>query len=154
MCNKDTSFSRWQADAITAMINHEQIECGLLIKNSAGSPKNVRSRLSQLKYRSFLWQVYSYILGRGSAATASISLSEEFSATPKIECVVHKKGKFSQFLNDTDVDHIKSCNLDFILRFGVDSCEEVCVIRSFSLIGHQFNLVLSRIFKYLGLQKA
>ena len=117
MCNKHTSFPKWQVDAITALISHPHIECGLLIKNCEVSQNNFKSRIKQLKYRSFLWQIYSYFLGRGSVATERISLSKELSVIPEIECVVQKKGKFSEFFNENDIDHIKNCNLDFILRF-------------------------------------
>ena len=117
MCNKESSFPKWQVDAITALISHPHIECGLLIKNCEVSQNNFKSRIKQLKYRSFLWQIYSYFLGRGSVATERISLTKELSAIPEIKCVVQKKGKFSEFFNENDIEHIKSCNLDFILRF-------------------------------------
>jgi hypothetical protein len=117
MCNKDTTFPRWQADAITALINHEEIECGLLIKNCEGNSRKFKSRLRQLKYRTFLWQIYSYVLGRRSTATENIQLSKELSATPEMECVVKKRGKFSEYFDESDIVRIKSFNLDFILRF-------------------------------------
>lgn len=117
MCNKDFLFPKWQVDAIIALINHPHIECGLLIMNYDISQNNFKSRLKQLKFRSFLWQIYSYFCSRNSVADKRISLRKELSTIPKIECVIQKKGKFSEFFHEHDIDYIKNCNLDFILRF-------------------------------------
>ncbi|MBT4516297.1 MAG: hypothetical protein HOC78_00160, partial [Candidatus Komeilibacteria bacterium] len=117
MCGDTTSFPKWQADAITLLIDNKQIECSLLIQNGLEKPRNFSSRLRLLKYNSFLWQIYSYILGRRSIATKSVSLSKELSKIPKIVCNVLKQGNFSEFFNRNDVEHIKSYKLDFILRF-------------------------------------
>jgi hypothetical protein len=117
MCGDTASFPKWQADAITLLIDNKQIECSLLIQNGLEKPRNFSSRLKLLKYNSFLWQIYSYILGRRSIATKSVSLSKELSEIPKIVCNVRKQGNFSEFFNRNDVEHIKSYKLDFILRF-------------------------------------
>jgi hypothetical protein len=117
MCNKEISFQRWQANAITALIAHEQIECCLLIQNGIVNKRNFRSRLRLLKYKSFLWQIYSYVAGKDSTATKSVLLDNKLSRISKMTSIVQKKGKFSEFFSDNDVEHIKSFNLDFILRF-------------------------------------
>jgi len=117
MCNKDLTFPKWQADTIYSLMNHEKISCELLILNVEVSSHNFLSRLGQVNYKSFLWQIYSYFFGRHSKITKRVSLNKELFNIPRLECLVHKKGKFSQFFEAGDIKSIKETDLDFILRF-------------------------------------
>jgi len=117
MCSKDMTFPKWQADAISNLINHDGIECSLVIKNSTENLSTFKSRVRQLKFPSLLWQIYSYIIGRSSLEAARVSFLDVLSKTPQIECSAIMKGKFFEVFRDKDVELIKSYNLDFILRF-------------------------------------
>lgn len=117
MCNKDLSFPKWQHDAILSLIKNENICCELLIINSEMNSRNFISKIKQLKISTIFWQLYSYYIGRKSEITKRISLIEELSDVERINCIVNKKGKYSEYFKEDDVDFIKKKKLDFILRF-------------------------------------
>jgi len=117
MCNKDLTFPKWQADTISLLMSHNEISCELVIVNAEVSSHNLLSRILQLSFRTLLWQIYSYFSGRDSNITRRTSLNNELLNIPKLDCIVRKEGKYSQFFKEEDVISIKEKELDFILRF-------------------------------------
>ena len=55
MCNKDLTFPKWQADAISLLMSHNEISCELVIVNAEVSSHNFLSRILQLSFRTLFW---------------------------------------------------------------------------------------------------
>ena len=141
MCN-DLIFSAWEAETIRHLIHTKGVSLELLIGN-ADRIEPVRNNIifedrrqniikkvlrpALVIYRRFirnlrtpLWHKYQRFVNKHYTADCDrqISLSNELVNVDMIYCRTNKKGKYSQYFTESDIDKIKSHNLDMILRFG------------------------------------
>ena len=119
MVNGDT-VKRWQFDTIKLLIDNG-IELSLIIKNGNNSKpyKSFFDKLIHYPYRMFLfrfWQRYFF----KPAAERLVEIATEVEKSPEIMTVMPICKGISTYLPDSDIEKIKSFNLDFILRFGFD----------------------------------
>ena len=141
MCNGLT-FSAWEAETIRHLINTRGVSLELLIGNAERIEpiqnndvfENRRQHIIKkvlrpplMIYRRFirnlktpLWYRYERFINRRYTVDCDrqISLSDELINVNMIYCRTNKKGKYSQYFTKSDIDKIKSYNLDIILRFG------------------------------------
>jgi hypothetical protein len=142
MCN-GINFSAWEAKTIRHLINTKGVSLELLIGNADRiepirnniifdyrSQRNIIKktlRPTVMTYRRFirnvrtpLWYKYERFINKHYSADCDrqISLSDELINVDMIYCRTTKKGKYSQYFIRSDIDKIKSYNLDMILRFG------------------------------------
>ena len=123
MCS-NTVFPIWRALTIEKLLSSENIELSLIIingnpsssKNRDSIVKNIFSRLFLNKY--LLLNLYNRISVNNISTVQLIDISESFSDIPTIICKTKKRGKFSEYFYEKDLDVISKHNLDFILRFG------------------------------------
>ncbi|MBI5056253.1 MAG: hypothetical protein HZB61_06550 [Nitrospirae bacterium] len=95
----------------------ENVELGLLIIDDDHGASLIK--WSKLKKLTKIWSLYSFFfVNRRSNALKSVDLSAALSHVPAIHCRVIRKGKFSQYFNESDISQVKRHDLDFILRFG------------------------------------
>jgi len=113
-CNGYT-FARWQANAITALLDNPHFELSLLIIND--NPATKKSFVQKLFDPALLFRQYENYFLKIPAKTP-VDISDKLSNCPFIKIKTYKKGKHSQYFYDEDVTIIKSHHLDFIVRFG------------------------------------
>lgn len=142
MCN-GLNFSAWEAETIRHLINTKGVSLELLIGNAdriepiwnnninldlqqQNIIKKVLRRIFRI-YRQFLqflktplWHQYERIINNFSPADCDrqVSMSNDLIDIDMIFCRTYKKGKYSQYFTEFDLNKIKSYNLDVILRFG------------------------------------
>lgn len=115
LCNND-KLQKWQLETIQHLISGGHT-CLLLIEDGNQYPvptfieKLIHYPYSKLFVR--LW--FRYLMKPD--AKEIVSFADLNFNIPKLECITLKKG-FAQYFSDSDVENIKSCQLDFILRFG------------------------------------
>src|SRR6266568_2030454 len=110
---------KWQRMCVERILATGNAELSLIILDS---PKNYpqRSLLKKIRdagSKNILFQAYLRLFYRAASAK-SCDISDLFDKVPSIECVVKKKGRYSQYFALEDIEAIKSYNLDVILRFG------------------------------------
>lgn len=141
MCN-GLSFAAWEAETIHHLVNTKGVSLELLIGNAdriAPIQNNVilehkqqniikkalrRILRFQRQFLLFLkvplWHRYERFLNKYYPADCDqqIELRDCFINIDMIYCRTDRKGKYSQYFTKSDIDKIKSYNLDMILRFG------------------------------------
>lgn len=115
----ESGIPRWEKECIDHLLATGMVELSLIIVDD---PQNYPQRSMLKKVKSVglnkaLFQTYTRTLYK-PASCKILPYPEWYDTTPKISCVVEKKGKFSQYFKASDLDTIKGYNLDFILRFG------------------------------------
>jgi len=140
-------FTAWQAETIRHLINTKRVSLELLIGDSdiiepiPNISSNIQSQnilkkiLRPVKifqrlltlYRQFfrllktpLWNLYQQFENSyfPTECDLKVSMSDELINIDTIYCRTYKKGKHSQYFTKSDLDRIKSYELDMILRFG------------------------------------
>jgi len=117
MCN-GTIFPRWQAEAIQKVIDIPGVVPGLLIIND----KKVLPLSFLIAYffdlGKLFWKIYSVFIRIKLKSSQKIDLSEVLKDVKRVNCETIRKGKYSQYFKESDIESIKAADLDFILRFG------------------------------------
>ena len=142
MCN-GLNFSAWEAETIRHLINTNGVSLELLIGNAdrieqiwnnninldfqqQNIVKKVLRRVLKIYRQSLqflktpLWHRYQRFVNNFFPADCDrqISMNDELINVDMIFCRIFKKGKYSQYFTKSDLEKIKSYNLDMILRFG------------------------------------
>lgn len=118
MCLGD-SLPQWQRLCIEKLLATGNAELSLIILDS---PKNyprrsLAKKITDAGFKNILFNIYLRFLYR-PASIQTCSVADLFNSVPTIECVVKKKGKYSQYFTPEDIGTIKNHDLDIILRFG------------------------------------
>ena len=123
MC-KGEILPQWQADTIRKLLEEEDVQLELLIldqriKKKKSAVYYISRTLEKIKKGNTLWVLYNHLhVKRRCKSNRPNDLSGLFEDVPVLKCLVNKKGKYSEYFTEEDVESIKSYNLDFILRFG------------------------------------
>ena len=121
MC-RSLTFPNWQAQCLRLLLANPNVEPALVILDSRSPepPSSLWKKLATLaRLRINLFSLYNrYIVARCARATQPVDLSSLFKDVPRIQCVVTRKGKFSEYFAPDDLVRIRQANLDFMLRFG------------------------------------
>ena len=115
MCN-GTVFQRWQTDALNDLARHGH-QLVLLVVDARSTPETSRFRsLLKKKWSTFL---FSFLENRVFKPDARrlCTLNIGTGGVKTLHCLVEQKG-FSEHFTGADVDFIRNCKVDFILRFG------------------------------------
>lgn len=103
----------WQAKCIEEL-RAVGAEPALLIE-----PKNAAvgiHRLRHLRRERILFHLYEELLK--PRALQPVDLGTELRDVPTLRCRTDKRGKFSEYFGESDIQRIREAHLDFILRFA------------------------------------
>lgn len=114
MC-RESHLAKWQADSIQKLIDEQSAKLSLVIYDARPSESYMDK---YLKLRNLLWTAFMFLKRKKFRATQKIDCSAWFDVVETMNCQVIKKGKFSEYFNEKDIDKIESVELDFILRFS------------------------------------
>ena len=112
-------LSKWQYDCIK-LLNDSGIAKIVLIINDASVSQESSSLGTKFKNyfnKHTLYKLSSRFLFKVQAFE-HVAVADEFDKITTINCTTTKKGKFSEYFNQDDIDQISNYKLDFILRFG------------------------------------
>ena len=112
-------LSTWQYDCIR-LLNESGIAESVLIINDASvsnQKSSVKDKLKSYLNKHALYKLSSRLLFKIPAYDHKI-VSEVLSNIELVNCTTTRKGKFSEYFNESDIKLIRSYKLDFILRFG------------------------------------
>lgn len=115
LCNSPV-LHQWQANAIQQLLQHPNFELCLILQNNS-EPKKSQSLFNKLFSRTILFRQYETRFLK-ITAKQSVDMSGEFAPIPLLKITPNKKGKYSQYFTNDDVETIKKYGLDFIVRFG------------------------------------
>ena len=121
MVNGDT-VKQWQFDTIKLLIDNG-IELSLIIKNGDNSKpyKSFFDKLLHYPYRLFLFRFWQRYFFKPAAEHQTLLVGTDHVCPQPAEMTVMPIHKgISTYFSDSDIEKIKSFNLDFILRFGFD----------------------------------
>jgi hypothetical protein len=121
-----TALAAWEAECVRQLMAVPGVEPALLIteKKPAGAPapasssplKKVRSLLRSEKP---LWVIYQRFFAEGKIrALEPVDCSAILGGLPRMDCEVIRKGKFSEYFREEDLEAIRSQGLAFMLRFA------------------------------------
>lgn len=110
-------LQEWQSRCIENLLALNGVELGLFIVDEGDGDLSMLDKIKQVPANELLFHVYRK-LPPASRATSRVSMENYLSAVPSITCQPIRKGKFSQYFTDDDLQTIRSHNLDFILRFA------------------------------------
>lgn len=118
MC-KGTSFEKWQAKCLENLLAQDDIKTELLIIDSNDPLRTILGKIKELisHPNRILFYFYMQLICR-SRARRQVDMANSFEGVPSILCNITKKGKFSQYFSDADIEIIREYDLDLILRFG------------------------------------
>jgi hypothetical protein len=125
MCT-GTRFPAWQAQAIASLLALDGVSAELLILDGGRTRRfpAAKVRLFGAMFRRLalrqgrLWSLYARVALRRSVAERPVNLSAALSDVPAISCTTTHWGKYSRYFSRSDLDAIRSFDLDFILRFA------------------------------------
>jgi hypothetical protein len=94
------------------------VEISLLITRDA--PPGAANRLSKLKdHRRLLWTLFNKgYVERRSRASTPVDMATDLAGVPELHCRTIPVGSYAERFSDSDVDDIRSHELDLILRFS------------------------------------
>ncbi|MFK5857307.1 MAG: hypothetical protein QM503_14340, partial [Bacteroidota bacterium] len=112
-------LSKWQYECIQ-LLNNSGIARIVLVINDASivsSKKSIITKFKSYFNKHALYKLSSRFLFK-IPAYEHIVVDDKLYGIDVINCTTIKKGKFSEYFNQNDIEQIKSHKLDFILRFG------------------------------------
>lgn len=112
---QDESLKQWQYDVIEKLVVSGVAIPVLLILNEDNAHKE-KDTVSHSK-PNILFRLYEKFFLR-KKSLANVHLPDCLMHTERIRCTTEKKGKFSEYFSDQDMQHIRDHHPDFILRFG------------------------------------
>jgi len=113
----------WQAATLQQLVAHQAVTLELLIRPPAsvqGPGEGATSRVKRLaRSENTLWDTFNngYVARRAKSLQA-VDCSDHMDGIPLLEATPLRKGKFSEYFTDDDLEQIRSYDLDFILRFA------------------------------------
>lgn len=117
MCN-GFIMEKWKADAIKSLIAEPHIQIVLLIVDARkNKKKTILNKIGTYPYRQLLWRIYKRYFVKPEA-TKLVSAEDLLNKIPSLNCTVTKKGKFSEYFSEYEINEIKKHKPDIIVRFG------------------------------------
>lgn len=113
LCNSLT-LQQWQATAISHLLQDPHFELSLIVINK--TPFTKESLLKKVFSSTLLFRQYEtrFLKVEAKQPTAI----DSFKNIKTIEVITEQKGKYSQYFPKSDVEKVKTENLDFLIRFG------------------------------------
>jgi hypothetical protein len=116
MCN-GTTFPAWEARCLEKLLAIDSVQPALLIVD-AEAPRPPRYWRKLTNLRKLFWHAYNFIFARRSRTMRAVDMASAFAGTPSVSCTVTRKGSYSEYFTEPDIQEIHRHDLDFILRFG------------------------------------
>jgi len=116
MC-RGTTLHAWQARCLEKLLDLDDVKPALLIIDKPDTSTYAKRKTFDL-FRLFRYIYYLFSAKFRARATRPLDMSSVLSGVPSVYCRVIRKGKYSQYFSEDDIDLIRKHNLDFILRFG------------------------------------
>jgi hypothetical protein len=119
-----TPFAAWEAECLDRLVALENVSLALLIIDKRAEAPRVRpgpvGRVrSLLRSDRILWVLYERLLVDGRIrALELVDRSARLQDVPVLACGVSRRGRFSEYFSASDIEIIRSHELDFILRFA------------------------------------
>jgi hypothetical protein len=109
----------WQRQCIEKLLAEEYNDLCLVIRDLPENYPNqsILTKIKNIGLNKILFVAYKYFLFRPKSLKKK-SMNDLFLNVPEINCVIEKKGRYSQYFSEKDIEVIESYNLDLILRFG------------------------------------
>jgi hypothetical protein len=118
-------FPRWQAETIRQLLSEEFVQPALLVLEERPEKPGSLSWWQALKgipTNRLFWSIYrNFYVNKRSRAGQPEDLHPLLEEVPVIHCRMVTNGTHSGYFEENDVDHIKSLELDFLIRFGFES---------------------------------
>lgn len=119
-----TELSGFERECLRRLLEIPGVELVLrIVHANPPQPSSTRQRLLKLLgIRGALWPIFQILFPvRKTAAHASADATDLIGRAPEIRCAVTKKGKWSEYFSEADLETIRSYELDFILKlsFGI-----------------------------------
>ena len=115
MCS-GTDFQRWQANAILELLKHGHQPVLLITDGRKPTVVPIVRRLMQKKWRTILFSILENRFFKPDAKMP-VSLAVQLHDVERLECRPEQRG-ISEYFSGEEIAAIRSCRLDFILRFG------------------------------------
>lgn len=114
----NTTFPAWQAYCIKKLLELPNVELSLFIIDKGSTDfYSFANRFKRIRWNQLFFQLFNNFWAKPKASMP-VDLSEELKDVSSLPCRIIKKGKFSQYFRDEDIEAIRQHNLDFILRFA------------------------------------
>jgi len=118
-----TTLAAWEAECVHRLLAIGVRPAGLIVEKKPPRPpvrwpliKKVKTLFTAEK---MLWLFYERLFVDGRIpALRPADMSGILGALPLVECETARKGRFSEYFQETDLTRIRELNLDFILRFA------------------------------------
>lgn len=122
MCRGE-KLPKWQALTLHRLLENDGISLELLIRPAPDPAATHAGFLSRLKRLAdsdtTLWDGFNNgYVARRARSLQPVDCSDAMDGVPVLEATAIRKGKFSEYFSDDDLEQIRSYELDFILRFA------------------------------------
>ena len=118
--SRGTVFPKWQADALTLLLEAPGVELVGLIVDPRTEGRGARQKsIDLLEGRHLLWNLYNkfYVRSR-SRAQIPVDMTSELGSLSVIEAEIQKQDPFSEVFSTADVARVKALGPDIIVRFA------------------------------------
>lgn len=111
-------LSAWQARCIRELTDSGTASLVLAIANDGpGVRRRAVRGIGDIRWKNLLFEGYQKAFGRCSA-TEPCDHRALFGGVPEIRCTPERRGRYSEYFSEPDLEAIAGHDLDFILRFG------------------------------------
>ena len=120
MCS-GTELSGFERECLRRILEVPGTELALRIVNATPPQASSAGRrlLKLLKVRGALWPAFQILLPwRTASAHRRAAAADLAGDAPEIRCTVTKRGKWSEYFSPEDIEQIRACDLDFLLKFS------------------------------------
>ena len=120
LCNSLT-LSAWQAACLDELAASGLATPALVVLNDAppeARPSKLQRVLRSARDTNLFWRLYRRLLMKRLPAARAVDMASRLSTVPSISCRVERRGKFSEYFSEPDVQRIREHQLDFMIRFG------------------------------------
>jgi hypothetical protein len=110
---------RWEKECVDHLLATGLVELALIITDDPQNypPRSLYKKVMSVGLNKAFFEGYIRTIYK-PASCVTLPYPDWYETTPRISCVIEKKGKFSQYFKKEDLETIRSYNLDFVLRFG------------------------------------
>jgi hypothetical protein len=120
LCN-DLELQAWQARCLDALI--QVPSCVPVVAVVNASPRIHRGLWRRLadsfSAGGFSWSVFDRLIAsKPTTVTRSAPPRDWLRDLPRMDCRVTRRGQFSEYFDDKDVEQLRAMNLDFLVKFG------------------------------------
>jgi len=111
----------WEAQCLKEILAVPGTELtALIVDDRSGPTRGARTRMGRLALsRTRLWDAFNNgYVARRSRALAAVDLSDRLAAIPRLSVSVERRGRYSEYFVERDLERIAALDLDFALRFA------------------------------------